>query len=181
MADIQKLKALAEAACPRDDWYEQGDLRYVDDKTGETHGFHHHDAAFVEAASPAAVLELIAEIESLRAAKNTVECRFEVSEDTLKTIRGCLASAESDIDKLKAENTDLHATLHAAKGEIERLKGESEALRKDADRFQYWRRCWACEEGASIPDSVEAQMDADWDLELDGAFDAAMSKEAGHD
>lgn len=57
---------------------------------------------------PAAdVLALLAEIEKLEAAKHTVECRFEVSADTLSTIRGCLREAESDIDQLKAENERL--------------------------------------------------------------------------
>jgi uncharacterized protein (DUF433 family) len=42
-------------------------------------------------------------------------------------------------NKLKADNTDLHATLQAAKGEIERLKAENESLRKDAERYRWFR------------------------------------------
>ncbi|MCS3467107.1 hypothetical protein M2401_000828 [Pseudomonas sp. JUb42] len=49
------------------------------------------------------VNDLIAERDALKASHKTIDCRFEVSEDTLKTIRGCLSSAESDIDALKAE------------------------------------------------------------------------------
>jgi predicted nuclease with TOPRIM domain len=62
-----------------------------------------------------AALDLLAENEQLRADKHTVECRLEVSEDTLGCIRGCLRSAESEIDQIKAEN---------------------EALRKDAELLQ---------------------------------------------
>lgn len=75
------------------------------------------DAVRVISVEPAAVLELIAEIERLRETNKTVECRFEVSEDTLKTIRGCLASAEGDIDQLKAENEALRAEAAKWKNE----------------------------------------------------------------
>ena len=56
-----------------------------------------------------------AENTALRAAQNTIECRFEVSEDTLKVIRGCLRSAEGDIDRLREENEALRAQLREAK------------------------------------------------------------------
>lgn len=69
---------------------------------------HHHALAD-------GVLALLAEIEKLEAAKHTVECRFEVSADTLSTIRGCLREAESDIDQLKAENEALKSELRKEK------------------------------------------------------------------
>lgn len=56
------------------------------------------------------------------------------------------------------------------------LREQVEGLRKNAERFQYWRRCWANEEGVNLPLSVDAEMDADADLEVDEAFDEAMSK-----
>ncbi len=65
--DIQKLKALAEDAGPNEPWYESGDLRYADDKTGEIHGLDHHADEFIATASPAAVLDLIAERDVYRA------------------------------------------------------------------------------------------------------------------
>lgn len=52
-------KELAEAAGSYE-WYADGDLRYCDDKTGETHGLHHDDSRFIAAASPATVLALLA-------------------------------------------------------------------------------------------------------------------------
>nr|WP_314583530.1 hypothetical protein [uncultured Pseudomonas sp.] len=55
----------------------------------------------------AEIEQLKAENTELKSAKHTIECRFEVSEDTLSCIRGCLRAAESDIDKLKAENAEL--------------------------------------------------------------------------
>jgi len=58
---------------------------------------------------------LKAENTALRAANNTTECRFEVSEDTLKVIRGCLRQAEGDIDLIRAENQALRAKLLESK------------------------------------------------------------------
>ena len=60
--------------------------------------------------------------------------------------------------------------------EVRKLKAENEALRKDAERFRYWRRCWANEEDANLPYSVEMQMDSNGDFEIEDAFDAAMGK-----
>ncbi|URD44540.1 ead/Ea22-like family protein [Pseudomonas sp. BYT-5] len=65
---MRDLKAMAEAA-GSDEWYAAGDLRYCDDKTGETHGLHHDDSRFIAAASPATVLALLEEIERLESAK----------------------------------------------------------------------------------------------------------------
>ncbi len=69
------------------------------------------DASYIVAVQPKVVRGLLDEIERLQAdnqelksAKHTIECRFEVSEDTLSCIRGCLRAAEGDIDQLKAEN-----------------------------------------------------------------------------
>ena len=52
------------------------------------------------AANPATILALLAEIHRL-------ECRLEVSDDTLGVIRLCLKAAEADIDQLKTENESL--------------------------------------------------------------------------
>ncbi|ANF26010.1 ead/Ea22-like family protein [Stutzerimonas stutzeri] len=71
------------------------------------------NAAFVGAANPATVLELIAENERLQADKNTVDCRFEVSRDTLEVIRGCLRQAESEIDQMKAQSVERGAVSRA--------------------------------------------------------------------
>jgi|GEM_PF-2310231 len=115
MSDYAKLKVLAEAATPGQwasesgnlYWYEDGYTKHLmetEDGSDICHEDQHPaNLMFIAAANPAVVLGLIAEIERLRAANNTVECRFEVSEDTLSTIRGCLRSAEGDIDQLKAE------------------------------------------------------------------------------
>lgn len=65
---MRELKELVEAAGSYE-WYAAGDLRYCDDKTGETHGLHHDDSRFIAAASPATVLALLEEIERLESAK----------------------------------------------------------------------------------------------------------------
>lgn len=68
----------------------------------------------------AEIERLQAENQELKSAKHTLECRFEVSEDTLSCIRGCLRAAEGDIDQLKAENAEL---------------------RRDAERYRWLRKC----------------------------------------
>lgn len=112
------------------------------------------DAFLGETTVEEVALGLLAEIEKLEAAKHTVECRFEVSEDTLSTIRGCLREAESDIDQLKAEN---------------------EALRKDAQRYLWLRDkqtfIWLIQDwfpGEAMLTNVDADIDA------------AMAKEVSH-
>lgn len=77
------------------------------------------DATYIVAAQPKVVRGLLDEIDRLQAenqelksAKHTIECRFEVSEDTLSCIRGCLRSAEGDIDQLKAEAAELKDGLN---------------------------------------------------------------------
>lgn len=161
--DKAQLKAIADASLTGD-WYEAGDLRYEDRKTGDIHGLHHDDDRFIVATSPATVLTLLAEIEKLEAARHTIECRFEVSEDTLSTIRGCLREAESDIDQLKAEN---------------------EALRKDAQRYRWLRQASATDgeytHGVCI-DLWENGCGFEVTLEeADAAVDTAMAKEANRD
>lgn len=188
MNDITKLKALAEAACPRDEWYEQGDLRYCDDKTGETHGLHHHDAAFVESASPAAVLELIERIE-----------RLEGDGDL------SYAVVLAERRQLKAENFDLGAGRQAAEDEIARIKAENESLRQqlaipsdvladcealrlDAERYRWLREQEALEGGIAIlpvglwvKPAMVCTTPFDSGEMTDSVVDAAMSKEASHD
>jgi hypothetical protein len=132
MTDIQKLKSLAEAATPGpwtvSEEHESASFQgyVVGDPDGwiAIFGTTNQDADnadYVAASNPAAVLELVAEIERLREANKTVECRFGVSEDTLKTIRGCLASAEGDIDQLKAENAALRDAAAVAAMRIKEL------------------------------------------------------------
>ena len=72
MADIEKLKALAEKA-GSGNWYEAGELRYHCSRSGDTHGLHHDEDRFIAAATPDAVLELIAEVERLREKVRGVE------------------------------------------------------------------------------------------------------------
>lgn len=141
--DKTKLRALAEAAADENQHFLSRSLAATN---------------LAVCANPATVLAMLAEIERLESAKRTVECRFEVSEDTLSTIRGCLRAAEGDIDQLKAEN---------------------EALRKDAERYRFLR-----DEDDDLVAAVSVAQDSITFLggaHLDSAVDAAMSKEASHD
>lgn len=127
------------------------------------------NADFVAAANPATVLALLDELDQLKAenqelksAKHTLECRFEVSEDTLSTIRGCLRAAEGDVDQLKAENAEL---------------------KRDAERYRYLR------DGACTVATSQRKLILIEDMEaipgdfanggemLDAAIDQAMTKE----
>lgn len=118
MIDIKELKTLAEAANPNDPWYKPGDLRYADDKTGEIHGVDHHADGFIAAANPAAVLELIAEIQRLRETPAN-----QLAEAIVRTVvQGAAAGVQSGIMTT-----------------VQQLREENEALRKDAERYQWLR------------------------------------------
>ena len=67
-----------------------------------------------------------ARVAELEAEKNTVECRFEVSEDTLKVIRGCLREAEADIESLQeqvAQAGQLHELDKQCRDDVARALG----------------------------------------------------------
>lgn len=120
--DKAQLKSLAEDSLTGD-WYEAGDLRYEDRKTGDIHGLHHDDDRFIAAAGPATVLALLAEIE-----------RLEREADQAKADGADafgLAQGRADtIDQLKAENEDYKSGQERYEQIIDDLKAENEALRK---------------------------------------------------
>lgn len=58
------------------------------------------------------------------AESQTLKVKLEVREDTLQVIRDCLRAAESDIDRLKAENEKLRSLL----AEISRTSGDKWAV-----------------------------------------------------
>jgi hypothetical protein len=94
----------------------------------------------------------------LQPKKHSIECRLEVSQDTLSTIRGCLRAAESDIDQLKAEG---------------------KTLLKDAERYRWLRDQCGLVEYKAIAGSIGPGM-LPCGEELQEAIDAAMAKEASH-
>lgn len=191
MTDIKALKALAEAVRELED---QPEKSYEHEEAKDALWLHMHCHT---------VLDLIAEIETL--GRYLCTCRDCGGEGALHTGRwhshhhmeppepemekcgecdgtGLLGEIQdlhqviAERDQLKAENTDLHATLKAAKGEIERLKGECEALRKDADRLD--RLDEECEAyGTDIHEGNRWVVDVPFATVRD-AIDAAMSKEA---
>lgn len=66
-ADKAELRRLAES-CAYGDWFETGDLMHFDGKTGETHGLNVEDERLIVAATPARILALLNECESLHSA-----------------------------------------------------------------------------------------------------------------
>ncbi|WP_095067898.1 ead/Ea22-like family protein [Pseudomonas sp. Irchel 3A18] len=171
--DKTELKALAEKATPASEWYNPGDLRYADDKTGEIHGLHHDDDAFIAAASPAIILVLLGEIERLEQFKAAY---MEWSDKT--DWFQCIATAK-DLGKHRADVLHEH---------FDRLKAENEALRKDAERYRFVSQlAWYVDRAAYIYDignakspwaGERAPVDAD---DVEYAIDAAMAKEQSHD
>lgn len=160
MTDIKALKALAEAAKPN---FEDSGLNYYPEVE-----------SFISAANPAAVLEMIAEIERLHLENGSLRgsCKT-TGKDLTTAVRAC-NKATKERDQLKAENFDLGAGRQAAEDEIARIKAENEALRKDAVRYRAIRD--------DIPhiDLGRAILEVQTSAEYDAAVDA-MSKEASHE
>lgn len=167
MTDIKALKALAETVIGFNN------LEEVDADLYEI-----AVEQFEAAVNPAAVLELTKEIEQARLIAS-LAYNFDGYKAVLR-----------ERDQLKAINTDLHATLQAAKGEIERLKAENESLRKETARYHFLAgKAW--EEGRDggmsssyrFP-SIEKSSAPYGKTKgfhyatTDDAIDAAMSKEA---
>lgn len=182
--DKEKLKALAEAATPgrHYDRLESagGGIKYecagddgslvlkVDHKNNEF-GFvgdrGEADEAFFLACSPAAVLALLAEIERLSPPAGQV-------------------SYQQQMEAWKsASSQDLRA-----RGElmiqVDELKAENEALRKDAERYRWLRQASATDgeytHGVCI-DLWENGCGFEVTLEeADAAVDTAMAKEVSH-
>jgi len=168
MTDIQKLKALAEAATSGEWRYGPGDgedespIVFVDLPQSSSDAISvlfegdwatDADAKFVSIANPAAVLELIAEIESL---KSCLE--MESAE---------LAWSDSDGRAIQVER-DL-------------LKADNEALRKDAERYRWLRAETGLGPNIQVSEWVGPHEYRLHGEELDIAIDGALSKEARHD
>lgn len=195
MTDIQKLKALAEAVRELED---QPEKSYEHEEAKDALWLHMHCHT---------VLDLIAEIERYRYALRRVfrstdgafpvDGKWLVQIQTMKLVekalygRGEALDSDGDLSyalilterqQLKTENTDLHATLQAAKGEIERLKGESEALRKAfreiSGQVDGNIRCTVRDVVNGLPDVQDIYGYCDT---IDEIIDAAMSEEASHD
>lgn len=146
--DKAKLKALAEAALIGN-WFEAGDIRYCDDKTGEIHGLHHDDSRLIAAASPQTILALLAEIDRLERKNNN-------QSETIKKYHDHFGGGDS-ILRIVAERGHL--------------KAENEALRKDAERYRWLRDGSYLHRWASIHPCDENRSS---DI-TDKAIDAAMS------
>lgn len=131
--DRKTLKALAEAA-GSDEWYADGDLRYCDDKTGETHGLHHDDSRFIAAASPATILALLAEIERLSSGRSKKERELEQELEVWRHGPSCWTCGDTgDVHDItgewRGECDCLAAQVINGNRERDQLKAEKEVLR----------------------------------------------------
>lgn len=212
MTDIQKLKALAEAA-------DQSNWSYLVPNSPATNpdglalllgprrkdmdrmtGYNADDARYIATANPAAVLDLIAEIDRLQAAKATLD-RLGYTDNggqlwkpplgkkpDFDLIDQLKAAALEDLrlrtelmeqfNQLKAENESLRKAIHGESQDLSTSKhGEKSdlstlsALRKDAERYR-WLRVDDVEQYAISTRCSEEKMDA--------AIDAAMSNGGDH-
>lgn len=107
---MRDLKAMAEAA-GSDEWYAAGDLRYCDDKTGEIHGLHHDDSRFIAAASPAAVLALLAEIERLSDENDKAWRHAHNDKNNVQALTSEASRLQAERDQLKAENEAIRKVV----------------------------------------------------------------------
>ncbi|WP_460044145.1 ead/Ea22-like family protein [Pseudomonas sp. S2_H01] len=142
MTDIKALKALAEAATPGP-WHAENERHEGSINSDYRHigmvSMHANvredipqnfaNQEFIAAANPAAVLELIAEIERLHFENGSLRgsCKT-TGKDLTTAVRAC-NKATKERDQLKAENFDLGAGKQAAEEEIVRIKAENEMLR----------------------------------------------------
>lgn len=205
MTDIKTLKALAEAATQGEWWIDSHGHRMVshgergsvtvfltDDCMGpatrhpETGNLSHWpndwDASFIAAANPAAVLELIAEIERLR----QFEAAYKEYSDKTNWVQESAHWSElgmhradvlrGRIDQLKTENESLRAQLAVPSDVL----ADCEELRKDAERYRWLTRNWftmttSYSGGVKFHTGGE-RWSALSDGSVDEAIDAAMKK-----
>nr|WP_314877297.1 hypothetical protein [uncultured Pseudomonas sp.] len=158
-ADKQKLKALALSA-PKGPWfgpeYAPGTSYVFDCDLGSLLHYESIETEqdsclrFVTAANPANILGLIAEIESLEEHKQHL---------------------------VDLRETHGFETWAAALVEIDRLKAENEALRRDAERYR-----WIENQPASwlaLGESFDLPSEHEGASSLGSSIDAAMAKESG--
>jgi hypothetical protein len=213
MTDIQKLKALAEAL-PRKSWEtahaNQGG-RGWEVKSGIDQiaaDLTEARAAFIAAANPAAVLELIEEIELFRAMaaqpgslnampssdydglkrqffalRNYALCKDKLAgyySRELESLRSVDRSQSADeIDAERSINQQLTNDLLQVEGERDQLKAENEALRHKAEILRYFVGA-ACTCSTEIDARGYKWSEAYLDEALASAREA-ISKEVSHD
>ncbi|SEE39381.1 hypothetical protein [Pseudomonas coleopterorum] len=203
MTDYSELKRLAEAATPGPwsteanelYWLEDGYTKHLMetfDGSDICHDAEHPDnLKFIAAANPAAVLDLISEVEVISAYLCTCpDCGGEGEIFTGSySYFGHMDPPEPNMDKcVECDGKGLIGTpqnLQTVIAERDQLKAEVEALRKDAERYRHLRNgayCVATIDGYRV--ICEEPMPGpfvDADSALDASIDAAMSKESGHD
>ncbi|MGY4663215.1 hypothetical protein ACVWZ9_004009 [Pseudomonas chlororaphis] len=208
MTDYTELKRLAEAATPgpwdRGDGNEvsvsfEGDEAYwMWESAGpaQLHGSGDQsvaDADFIAAASPVAVLALIAEIETLKAGFKNFHrslCeRFGYFHDDIDWQRDQVSLEEhiaTQFNHVNAENSSLRGQMEMVQRGAGQLKAENEALRKDAERYRSLRKGLITQGPECMVGVCIDVWDADCTgylvtlEEADQAIDAAISKEAVH-
>lgn len=166
--------------------------------------------AFMAAANPSVVSALISEVERLATSRSKKERELEQELEVWRSGPSCwtcgdtgdvhditgewrgecdclsaqLINANRERDQLKAENEDYKSGQERYEQIIEDLKAEIEALRKDAERYQ-WLRQGMGKVIVVEPDNATS-CDCDryevlLEAEVDDAVDAEIAEEAIHD
>jgi len=199
MTDYSNLKRLAEAATPgpwiAENSRHEGSINALDRHIGmvSMHAKVREDIpqnfanqAFIAAANPAAVLALIAEVERLqRAEKNDLIAYNAViqRQDELRAERDQFKAEAQALQEQKQflrnlREADGFDSWSAALVEVDKLRVEVEALRKDAERYRWLRSrdLDTISQGGVFAGLTPQNMVLNEET-LDEAIDAAMSKE----
>ncbi len=177
--DIEKLEALAKAATPGP-WEcreAEGAAAICHERGWVADDFSEQtiiDTRYIAAANPAAVMELIAEVERLR------DSHQQVCENYNKV---SYASDErgGQIDQLRAEIAGLKTGYEAYERVNAELRAECEKLRKDSERVDFIDKNWFYN---PYGEGVQFMFNELWEgegREIRTAIDDAMSKEQSHD
>jgi hypothetical protein len=187
MTDIQDLKAIAErckAHQPLRFMRSHGAL-YIRNDNGIVFDVHQNRsfpefmaqnkdyADLVLAANPAAVLELIAEIERITRENQRLRAGVESDLAEIDRIQGVY-------DAHFRKTRSYRMQRDQAKDESEQLKAEKEALRKDAERYRWLRTETGSGPNIQVSEWVGPHEYRLFTEELDAAIDNALSEESSH-
>lgn len=125
-----ELRRLAEAATAGE-WFKAGDLLCFDEKTGESHGLNVEDERFIAAGSPAAILSLLDECDSLERFK-TAYMEWHEKTDWVRKDAKPKELGMHVADMMTARITQAEAERDAALADAKRLRREIKAFRNNS-------------------------------------------------
>ncbi|CRM05038.1 hypothetical protein [Pseudomonas sp. 28 E 9] len=137
MTDYTELKRLADELIAANDLFNESPQ---DNEVGDVWSL--ANDRFTEAASPEAILALIAENERLRADCSSMRGSLKAYSATTKKLVKDGSRAARERDQLRAEVAGLRTGYEAYERVNAELKDENEALRDDIEQNQYDASAW---------------------------------------